>query len=129
MLLVSCGGNNSSITKKEHSSYRVLTWKDYDYDSGDNPENAIFILSGKELGKGKKGIDILIEHLRELPNGTTIYVFPREFDPNDEVPAFGVNRMLFYPFTVESPRIYEVCKPKGIIFNYKDPIPDRGTKN
>ena len=56
----------------EYAAY--LTWKNYD-GYGD-PEDAVFVWNGKEVGKGSEGLESVIGEMKKLPRGSRILVFP-----------------------------------------------------
>jgi hypothetical protein len=84
---------NAGLPESKYKYY--FTWRGYKAD--DSGENAIYIWRGNKVGKGRKGFLKVLEYLNEIPNKSTVYVFPmaakfrsegRLFGPEDSYPFF-----------------------------------------
>lgn len=53
----------------------TLTSRDYDGQSDDNGERAVFIVNGTAVGRGREGFKDVLRRLQELPTGSTVSMF------------------------------------------------------
>jgi hypothetical protein len=55
-----------------------LTWSGYD--GGGDPQEAIYLWQGKQVGKGSAGFQEVISRLEHLPPGSRVLVFPEYWE-------------------------------------------------
>ena len=66
-----------SCAKNEHSDGpALLTWRQYNGDTMDDPREAIYILNGREIGHGDVGFLKVLEAIQGLPRKTELWVYP-----------------------------------------------------
>jgi hypothetical protein len=53
-----------------------FTWKNFGGDADTDPDSALYVWQGKELGKGKEGFSRLLASLSAMPDGSVILVYP-----------------------------------------------------
>ncbi|MCX5658832.1 MAG: hypothetical protein NTW19_03820 [Planctomycetota bacterium] len=81
----------------------TLNWRDYD--GTNDPQNAVYILADKVLGRGADGLAALHTAIASLPTGTQINIQPYYGDP-------GAERKKEYPFDVAEMR--EFARQHGV---------------
>ncbi|MBN2684928.1 MAG: hypothetical protein JXR40_06585 [Pontiellaceae bacterium] len=84
-LLGACNHNanrssNMDIEKVKPMYDYFFTWENYQ--SGDDPENAMYIWNGNKVGCGKSGFSIILKMLENVPEGETVYIFHKSLNKN-----------------------------------------------
>jgi len=71
------GCDSTRTEYPEHPDGTVLlTWRQFDGAALNDPQEARYVLNGKQIGRGYSGFLEVIEAVRNLPHGTELWVYP-----------------------------------------------------
>lgn len=56
----------------------LLSWQRFDGATLNDPQEATYMLNGKQIGRGGPGFLKVLETIRNLPHGTQLWVYPDE---------------------------------------------------
>ena len=108
--LSGCAARQNTITySRGEARHVVLSWRDYDGTS--DPDEALYLLDGKEMGRGLRGVIRTLSEFDHLPPGTVVDVhtgFPT-YEPS------GPNRRLPYDEAFEE--FHAFARSRGITIN------------
>jgi hypothetical protein len=55
-----------------------LTWTNYDAAHSTDPEGAIYVFNGEDIGRGSEGFQSVLKRLGDLPRGSMLLIYPEE---------------------------------------------------
>lgn len=90
----------------------LVTWRDYlGIGRSSDPNEAVYIVDGREVGKGREGLRVVIARLKTLPVGSEVYLYPYEQcrPPDAHLdPMRGYGQPRFMPFELMADMHYEL---------------------
>lgn len=82
-----CGSDgNGERPRPVKATTVALTWAQFDGRKQSDPQEAIYLLDGKTIGKGDKGFESVLRELESFPPGSKVMVYP----DNDVWGFFGL---------------------------------------
>jgi hypothetical protein len=98
---------------------RYLTFRDYD-GLGD-PERALFIWQGQEIGRGSTGLQMVIQEMENLPPGSRILIYPDYWDLQIwDGPGSAGRHMPFDPDLWDAMRDVALSRKLTMMFSQRD---------
>lgn len=100
--------NVSDGPYSDYSAY--FTWVGYDGYSQPVVEKAEYIWNGAVVGVGEKGFDALLTRLADMPDHSTILVYP-SYDTKEEQ---ATERSRGYPWNPYATRLFDLVEKKNL---------------